>query len=299
MGATDISSNLKLSPLSYLKVALRLLSENKLQGALQSIDAAIVFSHNSPFYIYQKIRILYDLGAYKSCSNLIVSQLEYLYKHSSLYILYRSIDYYQKINNLSNNDLEELLKSLKVPYSLAEDYSDLLITKNINFLRRAKIAHVKDKHTTCISYLDLYTKNHLVTSEVLHMKADSYHLLGDLSTALIYYKDYLDLEPDNPNTYMYIGQVLMELNQNFEAIQYFKKSCDLDPTNKDCLSCLAECNLVLGKYDVAVSIYQTIEKYYSKDIQNYFNLFYTLKKLNKTLSIRRYHKKIKELIKNN
>lgn len=297
METNNSQNSLQLSPLNYLKIALRLLSENKLQNALQSIDAAIVFSHNSPFYIYQKIRILYDLGAYKSCSKLIVSQLEHLYKHGSLYILYRGIDYYQKINNLDTDDINNLLKSLKIPYSLGQDYKKLLVSRDINFLKCAKIAHVKDQHELCISYIDLYIKSHTCSPDTIHMKADSYHLLGDLNTSLVFYKEYLNMQPENPDAYVYIGQVLMELNQHIEALDYFKKAIDLDSTNKDALSCLAECNINLGKYDAALATYQTIEKYYSKDIQNYFDILFVYKKLNKGFSIRRYNKKLREQLK--
>ncbi len=297
MEANNFRNNLQLSPLNYLKIALRLLSENNLQNALQSLDAAIVFSHSCPFYIYQKIKILYDLGAYKNCSTLIVSQLEHLYKHGSLYIVCRVIDYYQKMTNVETDELQKLLKSLRVPYSLAQDYEKLLITRDINFLKCAKIAHMKDQHELCISYIDLYIKHHSTTPEVIHMKADSYHLLGELDTSLVCYKEYLNMQPENPNAYIYIGQVLMELNQNMEALEYFNKCLDLDSTNKDGLSYLAECNLILHRYDIALSNYQVIEKYYSKDIQNYFNLLFVYKKLNKGLSIRRYSKKIREQLK--
>ena len=297
METLNAQSSLHLSPLNFLKTALRLLVEDQLQAALQSIDAAIIFSGNSPFYIYQKIRMLYDLGAYRSCSQLIVSQLEYLYKHSSLYILCRSIDYYQRMNNCTQEELENLLRTAHLPYCLAVTYGEILITKEKPFLKRARKAMVQDHYPLCIAYCDLYLKIHPMTTEILYMKAYAYHMLGELQTALSYYKEYLNLNLKDSKSYTYLGSILLELRQPSEALEYFEKASYMDPTNKEYLTYMAECYIALKKYDMAISTYQTIEKYYSTDIQNYFNLSYAYKKVNKKHLSKRYLKKAKKQLK--
>ncbi len=293
----NVQQSLHLSPLNYLKNALSLLQQEQLKDALQSIDAAIVFSGNSSFYIYQKIRILYNLGALQTCSQLIVSQLEYLYKYSSLYILCRTIDYYQKINVCNLEELENLLKNVHVPYCLASIYKELMFQKEKPFLARARKAMVQDDYSLCIAYTDLHLKLNPATKDLIHMKAYSYHILGQLQQALPYYKEYLKLNVKDPKAYTELGIILLESGQISEALEYFEKASYMDPTNKEYLSYIAECQIASKKYDAAVITYQTIEKYYSTDIQNYFNLSYAYKKANKKYLSRRYLKKAKQQLK--
>lgn len=297
METLNTQQSLYLSPFHYFKKGLGLLQEKQLKEALQSIDAAIVFSENSSFYIYQKIRILYDLGALQTCSQLIVSQLEYLYKHSSLYILCRTIDYYQKINSCKLDELEDLLKNVHVPYCLARIYQDLMLKKDRPFLAKAHKAMIQDDYPLCIAYADLYLKLNPVHKDFLYMKAYSYHMLGELQYALPYYKKYLKLNPTDPTAYTQLGAILLELGCINEALEHFEKAHAIEPTNKAYLSYIGECQIAAKKYTAAIATYQTIEKHDKTDIQNYFNLSYTYKKINKNYISRRYLKKIRQQIK--
>ncbi len=297
METLNAQQSLHLSPQNYLKNALSLLRQEQLQDALQSIDAAVIFSGNSPFYIYQKIRILFNLGALQSCSQLIVSQLEYLYKYGSLYILCRSIDYYQKINACNLEELENLLKNVHVPYCLASIHKELMLQKQKPFLAKARKAMVQDHYPLCIAYSDLYLKLNPVTKDLVYMKAYSYHMLGQLQQALPYYREYLKLNLKDPKAYIELGAILLEMGQVSEALEYFEKASYMEPTNKEYLSYIAECHIASKKYDSAIATYQTIEKYYSTDIQNYFNLSYVYRKINKKHLSKRYLKKVRQQLK--
>lgn len=297
METLNVQQSLHLSPLNYLKNARHLLEQQHFKDALQSIDAAIVFSGNSCFYIYQKIRILYNLGAFQTCSQLIVSQLEYLYKHSSLYILCRMIDYYQKINLCSPEELETLLKNMHVPYCLAQLYPELMTQKETPLLAYARKAMFQDDYALCLAYIDLYLKFHSPTKEIIYMKAYAYHMLGALHQALPYYRECLKLNLKDPKSYTQLGAILLELGHISEALEYFEKASYMEPTNKEYLSYIAECHMAAKRYHAAISTYQTIEKYYSTDLQNYFNLSYAYKKVNKKYASRRYIKKVKQQLK--
>lgn len=297
METLNAQQALYLSPFHYFKKGLSLLQEQQLDEALQSIDAAIVFSDNASFYIYQKIRILYDLGALQTCNQLIVSQLEYLYKHSSLYILCRTIDYYQKLNHCTLDELEGLLKNVRIPYCLARIYEELMFQKDRPFLAQARRAMIQDDYPLCIAYANLYLRFNPVHKNPIYMKAYSYHMLGELQHALSYYKTYLQLNPTDPTACSQLGAILLELGDINEALEHFKKAYAIEPTNTAYLSYIGECQIAAKKYTAAIATYQTIEKHDKTDIQNYFNLSYAYKKINKNYISKRYLKKIKQQLK--
>ncbi len=297
MEAHGAEQCLHLSPQNYLKNAIHLLGNEQLQDALQAIDAAIVFSNNSPFYIYQKIKFLFKLGAHTSCSQFIFSQLEYLYKHGSLYIVSRSIDYYQKINQLTTWQLIEVLKQSKIPYCMANIYTEILTTRERPYLKRAKKAMVQDHYRLCICYCDLYLKTHPLNKKILYMKAHAYHMLNELETAISFYKEYIKLSPMEPNVYVELASAYMELRKYSEALEHFQKASYMEPTNKEYLSYIGECYLHTKNYPQALATYQTVAKYHPNDIQNCFNLSHTYLKAHKKMLSNRYLKKVKKQLK--
>lgn len=297
MEALETHGSFQLSPQAYFKNALFLFENQQLPAALQAIDAAIVFSNNSPFYIYQKIRILYNLGAYKNCSQLIVSQLGYLYKHSSLYILCRILDYLQKINHYNLEDLKKLLHHHHVPYCLADSYYTLLTEKNKPFLSLAKKAIVQDDYSLCLCYCQLYLKLHPSTPEVIYMKAYASHMLGDLIQARHNYIDYLKEQSHNASAHISASFISMELGDYEVAIEHLLKACSIEPSNKQYLFYLGECYYAAKKFDQAIATYQTIAKLDPDNLQNCFNLSHAYQKVSKRRLSRRYLKRIKKQLK--
>ena len=243
------------------------------------------------------IRILYDLGAYKSCSQLIVSQLGYLYKHSSLYIVCRSLDYFQKINHYTRDDLEKLLSSHHVPYSLADSYDTLLTQKDKPFFSLAKRAMVQDDYTLCISYCQLYCKLRPINPDIMYMKAYSHHMLGDLPKARHYYLEYLNAKPNHPSAYLHISLVSMELGDYEGAISYLQKASSMEPQNIQYLSYLGECYYASKNFEQAIATYKAIAQLEPDNFQNCFNLSHAYQKLNKRRLSRRYIKRIKKNLK--
>lgn len=294
MEAIEIQQSLQLSPQTYFKNALLLLKHQQIPNALQAIDAAIVFSHHSPFYIYQKIRLLYDLGAYKSCHQLIVSQLTHLYKHGSLYILCRALNYLQKIQNYEVEDFRDLLKAHQVPYCLADSYGTLLTQKNKPFLSLAQKAMFQDDYTLCLCYCDLYCKLYPETSDILYMKAYSYHMLRDLIQARHHYQAYLKVCPNEATAYSHMGLISMELGDYTHAIYYLQQATAIAPTQINYLFYLGECYYAAKKFEQALETYESIAKVDPNNLQNHFNLAHTYEKLNKNRLSKRYQKRIKK-----
>lgn len=294
MEAIATHGSLQLSPQAYFKNALLLFNNQQLSPALQAIDAAIVFSNNSPFYIYQKIRILYDLGAYKSCSQLIVSQLEYLYKQGSLYILCRVLDYFQKMNHYELDDFKNLLNHHHIPYCLADSYNTLLTQKDKPFLLLAKKAMAQDDYTLCLCYCNLYCKIHPITPDIMYMKAYSYHMLYNLIPARNNYMEYLMTQPDNPSAYINVSLISMELGDYTIAINYLQQAFAMDSSNTQYLFYLGECYYAAKKFKEAIATYEIIAKLEPGNLQNCFNLSHAYKKINKRRLSKRYLKRIKK-----
>lgn len=299
MEAIKIHSSFQLSPQAYFKDALLLFNEQQLQPALQSIDAAIVFSNHSPFYIYQKIRILYDLGAYKSCTQLIVSQLEYLYKQGSLYILCRVLNYLQKMNHYNLDDLKNLLIHHHVPYCLADSYNTLLTQKDKPFLPLAKKAMVQDDYSLCLCYCNLYCKVKPITPDIMYMKAYSYHMLCDLIPARNNYLEYLKAQPNNTSAYINVSLISMELGEYAVAIDYLKQASDMDPSNTQYLFYLGECYYAAKKFEQAIATYEAIANLEPNNLQNCFNLSHAYEKINRRRLSKRYLKCAKKQLKLN
>lgn len=307
MEALDIHNELMRSPHSFFKNALTFFNENQFDKALQSIDAAIIFSNNSPFYIYQKIRFLYHLNATSldlihidpipSCSSFIVSQLEYLYKHGSLYILCRCIDYLQKLESYNLDGLKQLLQHHHIPYCLAQCYNTLVTQKDKPFLKLAQKAMVQDDYLLCLNYCELYLKLHPTSSQVCYLQAYSHHMLGHLLTAKNYYLNYLDLQPQSAKAYTNIALISMELGNYDLAISYFQKAIALDSDNVDYLLYLGECYYNSKKLDAAIATYKQAIKCAPNHLQSYFNLSHTYKKMSKLRHSKRYIKLIQKQLK--
>ncbi len=285
------------TPHVYFQKALTLATKGAIEAALQSLDAAIVFSNNSPFYIYQKVKLLFDLGAYESCNKLISTQLEYFFKNASLYLVCRFIDYYQTINQLDLIQLQNFLDEKHLPYCLATEYKELLYHPNKSLLPLAKKAAVQDHYKLCISYCDLLTKTQKFTLKVIYMKAYAYHMLGDLTKARLCYLECISLEPTDALAYNNLGLVFMEEGLYKDALSALEKAVSFAPECKTYLMHLAECHCRYKHYDAAIKIYEDLHKAFPDDLQIYFNLCYIYKKHNKKYLSYKYIKKIKKKLK--
>lgn len=289
---------LQRSPHQYFKDALEQFKQNHLPTALQSLDAAIVFSLNSPFYIYQKIRLLYQIGAPQSCNEFIVSQLEYLYKQGSLYILCRSIDYLQKATPYSLNELRTLLYEHGVPYCLADFYDTLLLQKEKPFFELAEKAMLQDHYELCLCYCNLYLKLHKSNPKLCYMQGYCHHMLGHLIHAKAYYQEYLNFHQTHAKAYVNIGLIAMELGDYKTALEHLLHANTLEPDNPNYEMYLGECYYLAKKYNEAVAIYERMINKEPNNLQNYFNLSHTYKKMSKNRLSRRYTKRIKKYLKN-
>lgn len=298
MESLDTYSLLKQSPQEYFKDALELFHKKQLPAALQALDVAIVFSHNSPFYIYQKIRLLYQIGANQSCNELIVSQLEHLYKHGSLYILCRSLDYLQKATPYPISELRTLLYEHGVPYCLADFYGIWLVHKEKPFFKLAKKAMYQDHHELCLAYCDLYLKLHETNAELCYMQGYCHHMLGNLMLSKNYYTEYIKFNPNEASGYIHLGFISTELGDYEIAREQFERAISIEPDNVDYQLYLGECYYMAKKYKEATAIYERMNTEDSSNLQSCFNLSHTYQKMSKNRLSKRYIKQITKHLKN-
>lgn len=297
MSTQEACNLIQCTPQYYFKKALSYFETQQLSSALQSLDAAIIFSHNSPFYIYQKIRFLYELGDLKNCHLLIVSQLGYLYKHASLYLVCRSIDYLQRINEYDLSYLERLLKHYNVPYCLASSYQKLLTEKHKPFLQLARKAMIQDQYPLCISYCKLYLKLYPKCLEICYMMAYSHHMLGHLIEAKNSYLDTLNFNSRDAKACVDMAFINMELGDYYHASGYLRKATDLEPSNIEYLSYLGESYYVSKKFEEAISTYERILALKPDDLQCHFDLLHIYTKLSRKRLVKRYLRSIQKLVK--
>lgn len=284
-------------PQIYFKRSLELACNGNTEEAIQSIDAAIIMSNNSPFYIYQKMKLLYNLNLNECCSQFIITQLEYLFKNASLYLVCRFIDYYQKMHHLDLAHLTLLLENTHLPYCLALEYEDLLYHPHKTLLYLAQKASVQDHHKLCISYCELIHKTKAFSSDIIYLKAYSYHMLGDLIKARLTYMELIALEPKNALAYNNLGLILMEQAQYLDALKALEKAHLLAPTNKHYLMHIAECHCRFKHYEEAITIYESLHKAFPDDLQTYFNLSYIYKKHHRYFLSYKYIYKAKKKLK--
>ena len=286
--------------LYYFKTALSLFDDAKIPDALQSLDAAIVFSNNAPFYIHQKIRILFQLGALKSCNEFILGQIEYLYKSSSLYIFCRTLDYLQQINHYTVGQLKTILHQNHIPYCLAMHYKEWLTAKNKPFFTLAEAAFRDDDFPLCIDYCQLLYKYEKIRSpQVLYMLAYSYHMLNELDKAKAVYIEYESTASDKDQISIDLILIAMELGDYEAAILALKDLLTSDPLNKTYLSYLGECYSQAGKMAEAIKTFRSITKIYPEDTQNLFNLSHAYSRLNKNWRAKHYRKNAEKQLKRN
>ena len=300
MNAEALHSSSHYSPQKYFRNALQLFESADIPVALQALDAAIVFSNNSPFYIHHKIRILYQLGALKSCSQLIIAQLEYLYKYGSLYLFCRTVDILQLINHYSIGQLQTLLHRNHIPYCIALHYQEWLTTRKKPFFNLARAALQDEDYELCMGYCELYIKyDQIRTKEILYMMARSYHMLGNLTEAKALYLEYLGTSNKKEEVTLQLIFVLMELEEYDLAIERLKELLAHDPQNKSYLSYLGECYYKANKISASIQAYETVSKYYPNDVQNLFNLSHAYGKLNKNWRSKHYYKEAEKQLKRN
>lgn len=297
MKIEDINHSFHNNPQTHFKNALKFFENEQIPATLQSIDAAIVFSHHSPFYIYQKIRILYQLGALKSCSQLIIAQLNYLYKHGSLYLLCRSIDYLQKINHFTLGQLRYLLDQHDIPYCIADHYKSWLTAREKPIQALAENALRHDHFSLCLSYCHLYLKQAPLNASIAYMTGYCYRMLGDLSAAEDMYKQCLPLTTDSLKVKTELISLQIELHQFDTALSSIKELLASHPHHPDYLSYWGECLCLSQKFKQARRPFKKLSRKKPYRLQAYFNLAYIYGKLGRSWQAKHFTKKAERLLK--
>ena len=288
------------SPSFYLKKAFELIRNSQTTDAIQCIDTAIIFSHHAPFYIFQKIKLLYYWGNQTICSQFILSQLSHLYKNGSLYIFCRTLGYLQKINHYNTAALKIYLDQQHIPYCLADCYPLILRRKYKTLYKMAHKAMMQDNYPLCIDYLHICLKctcTYNESTDIYYKLAYSYHMLGRLLDAKKYYELYFELQPYAADAYTNLGFITMELGDLTSAIHYFKKACLMVPSHPDYPLYLGECLYLAKKYSEAVNTYKAFSKEHPDNLQVYFNLSHTYKKMAKTNLSKHYTKFVNKQLK--
>jgi tetratricopeptide (TPR) repeat protein len=97
--------------------------------------------------------------------------------------------------------------------------------------------------------------NHLVTCEVLILKATLYMRYGDYHNAVIYLSDALENAPDPDEIHYRIGYAHQQLRQYREASKEYKKAIRLNPELTHAVHELNECLDITGELESHVSFF--------------------------------------------
>ena len=291
----------KQSPKFYAQKAFFLMRNGQTNDAIQCMDTAIILSHNAPFYIFKKIILLYHSGNHTVCNDFILSQLSHLYKDGSLYILCRTLCYFQRINHYDINTLKAYLNAYQIPCPLADCYNMILRRKYKPLYKLADKAMVQDYYLLGIDYLQIclkctYARKHY--SDIYYKLGYSYHMLGRLLDSKKYYEFYLASQPNSADALIHLGFISMELSDLGAAIHYFNKACVMVPNHPDYPLYLGECFYLAKRYSEAISTYEVFLQTHPDNLQVYFNLSQTYKKMSKYHLSKHYtkfiHKKLQK-----
>lgn len=285
----------RVSSQYYLKKALHMKYQNEIPEMIQYLDCAVILSSRSCFYIYQKIKVLFDANQFHLCDHYIQEQLLFLYQHASLYITCRVIDFYQNIHDLTSDSLKQFLVQKSIPVCLSDIYVDLLSGQKINFLHLANKAFIQDNLSLCIHYCDFVLKKNRACFEALYLKANAYHLLKNLYIACQYYEKCILLNDKLAYLYRDYGFALMELGLIHKALSLLHQAYDLEPNNVDNIISISECYCILHKYQLAQKLLEKNLKIHPQCLQIYFHLSYICNKQNKKFLAKKYLRLVRKL----
>jgi tetratricopeptide (TPR) repeat protein len=116
--------------------------------------------------------------------------------------------------------------------------------------------------------------------EILPEAGSPYRNLGivysrvykNFDTAVYYFNKTLEREPDDPMTYFNLGMTYEGKKDYIRAIEFLKKSLDLDSTSVNARSRLANIYYRLGEFKDAVSLNQEIMRMNPKESLPYINM---------------------------
>lgn len=256
---------------NYFKQALVHIKNGKVQEGIDLLDMCIFLSNYSPFYIYQKVKLLFNSKRYQECSDYIIANLSFLYNRCSLYIICRLIHYYEQIHS-SANSLSELLTAQHLPSILTIEYKNILFHHTSHFHHLAECALIQDKLETCLDYCNLMIKLNRLTPSILYMKAQAHHLLRELFEARNTYLHCIALDEQFEPAYSNLSFVLMEQGAYREAISYLEHIYTLFPYKNCYLSYQAECFIVLKAYSKAIKCLKQLICSQPFYVQAYFDL---------------------------
>lgn len=279
-----------MSAHAYLKNSISLANDRRYWEAFQYMDFAIMLTKNKGFYFYKKIKMLYSLNFHEDCMELILSQLKFLYSHTSLYLFSKILSYYEEISQCTKDELVYLLIKNDIPRCLAYEYPKLIKEKQIDFYKKANVSKERQHYTLAIAYCDLNIKQNKITTEILYLRAYCYHCLGDFDKTQKAYLMLIDRFPKYHLGYNNLGLLFMENQSYGQAEEYFKKALELDHSNLQYTYNLAECYSQWGKYDSAIPYFNTLLGTAFNQKQVYYQLYYASKKGKNRKLAKKYYK---------
>ena len=220
--------------------SLEFLRLSNYQSAMESIDLAITSNSYKNFYMFQKIKILFVAQMFSQCSDYITENLKSLYNHSSLYIFSQILYYYHASSGCSISALEDLLLTNNIPSILAHEFPSFIDHPDTNLLEKIIYSKESDEYLTCIDYCDLLLNKDTSNLTAHLIKAKCHCLLGNHDLGISAYNDAVTLAPNVSSIYAELGTVFLSLNDYPKAITNFQKALDLDSSNIDLVTQLAE-----------------------------------------------------------
>jgi len=92
---------------------------------------------------------------------------------------------------------------------------------------------------------------------------------SNLEAAAKHFNKAIEWDPSNAEPYLYLGRVKLNNKKVTEAMEYVKKSLELNPEYGEAYRTKAQINTILGKKDLACEDYKNAKKYGIKNLDNY------------------------------
>lgn len=96
-----------------------------------------------------------------------------------------------------------------------------------SIISEAKSCIDSENYTLAVSYLEYYIDRYKDSSEAWKLLGISYASQGSLDKANSCFTSAIELEPADPTSYAYLGQIMRIKGEYQRAIGLFKKSCDM------------------------------------------------------------------------
>jgi tetratricopeptide (TPR) repeat protein len=226
----------------YLDIAIEYQTKNDYVSALNTLKEAIKFNPNNEEALGE-IAVLFDLlNEDENAINFFINHINYN--------PYSAISWYNLGTvYFKNKNFDKAIEAYEYCLVIQEDFADVYNSLGDIFMEKGDF----DKA------LDFFKESIKIDGEnptILCCMGECYEQLNDFKLAEYYYKKSLELDPEYPESWLGRG-IIEDMNGNTrEGIAFMLKAASLEPTNFLIFFVLAETYEKIENYDAAIENYK-------------------------------------------